>query len=149
MQYLRKAREELVHEFDTQHPFCHREILTDGRKVFIHVADELGEDEILKELISKQQAFPKVLLPLLAQVAYDRGSALARSWRIRPGIVIDPGRQYGKPIVSAAAIPTAVLAAAYYANARRTRIVADAYGIRPQHVRLAVGFEREFAGVAA
>lgn len=148
MQYLRKVHRALIQEFDSPHPFCRKDIFTDGKRVFIHTAEEYGEER-LKELLTRQYAFPKIMLPSLRQVEYDADSLLARRWKIGRGVVIDPSRQYGKPIVDSVGIPTAVLASAYEGNERDVRAVADWYGIKPKEVSLAVDFERTINGVAA
>ena len=148
LQYLRKVHHALIQEFGLSHPFCHKNIFTDGKQIFIHTAKESGE-EILKELLTKQYAFPEILLPFLRQVEYDTDSLLVKRWKISPGIIIDPSRQYGKPIVDSVGIPTVVLTAAYEGNEQNVDAVGDWYGINPKEVSLAVNFERMINGEAA
>jgi len=148
MQYLRKVHHALIQEFDSPHPFCRKGIFTDGKRIFIHTAEECGEER-LKELLTKQYAFPRILLPFLRQVEYDSDSLLAKRWKIGRGIVIDPSRQYGKPIVDSVGIPTVVLAAAYEGNNQDARAVANWYEIKPIEVLRAVDFERTVNGAAA
>jgi uncharacterized protein (DUF433 family) len=147
LQYLRKVHEALLAEFEVDHPFCWKKLLTDGKRVFVHTADEIGEEH-LKELLSRQHAFPEILAPVLKQIEYDPTSLLARRWNIAQGIIIDPGRQRGKPLVESAGIPTAVLDAAYEANGRDLAIVAHWYGVSQEDVRLAVAFEHGIRSAA-
>lgn len=147
LQYLRKAHEALIREFNTPHPFSRRNLLTDGKQIFVHVAHEF-EDERLRELVTSQYAFPKILRPYLRQLEYEPASLLARRWHVYQGIVIDPDRQFGKPVVESNGIPAAVIAAAYRANDLDADLVADWYGISPDEVRLAVAFEADY-GIAA
>ena len=140
LQYLRKVHAALLKEFEIRHPFSWKKLLTDGRRIFVHVADELGE-EYLRELCSGQYAFPEILLPVLDRIEYDPTSFLARRWNIAKGVIIDPGRQRGKPIVESTGIPTSLLAAAYEANSRDAATVAQWYGITTEDVSLAVNFE--------
>jgi uncharacterized protein (DUF433 family) len=65
------------------------------------------------------------------------------------GIVIDPARALGKPIVRASAMPTAVLAAAWGANGEDAERVADWYGVSPADVEAAVRFECQHIEAAA
>ena len=142
LQYLRKVHAALLAEFEVSHPFCWKKLLTDGKRVFINTADERGEEQ-LKELRSKQHAFPTILRPVLKRIDYDPTSLLARRWNIAQGVIIDPGRQRGKPVVESAGIPTAVLDAAYKANGNNAKTVAHWYGITREEVRLALAFERD------
>jgi len=144
LQYLRKVYARLLDEFRQSHPFCRKNLFTDRehRRVFIHVADDMG-DEKLKELLSGQHAFPEIILPVLERVDYDSTSLLARRWNVGTGVVIDPSRQYGKPIVDSAGIPTAVLAAACSANNEDAHLVARWYGVDVRDVRIAVRFEAQ------
>lgn len=148
MYYLRRLRHELIDEFGTCHPFSKKNLLTDGRRAFIHLLDELGEEQ-LREALSHQHAFPEVLLPYLKQMEYDPRSLFAKCWHIADGIVVDPKRQYGKPIVIRGGIPTAILATAYEANSQDLEVVADWYGVSPVEVDRAVGFENRLNGHAA
>lgn len=148
LQYLRKVHHALIQEFGLPHPFCRKNVFTDGKRVFIHTAEECGEER-LKELLTKQYAFPEILLQFLQHVEYDADSLLVKRWRINPGIIIDPSRQYGKPIVDSVGIPTVVLAAAYEGNKQDVDAVANWYGIKPKEVSLAVDFEKMINGVAA
>jgi len=148
LQYLRRAREALAQEFHTTHPFSWKKLLTDGKRVFVHVADECGEEQ-LRDLLTRQQAFPRILSPYLKQIDYDPSTLLARRWRASEGIVLDPGRQYGKPIVETAGIPTTILASAYVANGSDEALVSEWYGVSSEEVRAAVEFERLLGTCAA
>lgn len=146
---VRKAYSALRCYLDTHHPFSHQGLLTDGKELFIHLETESHNGSELIEIVSRQHAVPQVLMPYLRRVDYDSASCLARRWNIGDGIVIDPGRGLGKPIVRESAMPTAVLAAAYQANGQNAERVADWYGVAPADVEAAVRFERQYFGAAA
>ncbi|NLF31088.1 MAG: DUF433 domain-containing protein [Planctomycetes bacterium] len=148
LQYLRKVRDALAHDLSTEHPFSSRRLLTDGRQVFIHFADEFGGEK-LKEVLTRQHAFPSVLVPYLKQIAHDERTDLARCWNISRGVVIDPTRAFGKPIVASTGIPTGILAAAFEANDEDAELVADWYGVDVQEVRHAVAFEESLKEATA
>lgn len=147
LQHLRKIHAVLIDELNTPHPFCKRELLTDGRKVFLGLSNE--RDGNLREILTGQHAFPKILKPLLQCVEYDLDSLFARRWNIEKGVIVDPNIQYGKPVVASDGIPTAVLASAYYANCKNVRDVAEWYAISQKSVQIAVKFEHRINGVAA
>lgn len=141
---LRKAYAALRRYLNTQHPFSHQDLLTDGRKLFIYLEQESQNRAELIEIVSQQHAIPQVLMPYLQRVDYDNASGLARQWNLSDEIVIDPTRAMGKPIVRASAMPTAVLAAAYRANGQDAERVADWYGVAPADVEAAVRFEGQY-----
>lgn len=148
MQYLRKIHGALVKELSEQHPFSRKDIYTDGKKVLIGYADKLGYPA-LRELLTRQHSFPKILEDYLMHVEYDEDTLLALRWRVSEGVVIDPGRRYGKPIVEACGVPTAILRTAYRANDEDVDLVAEWYGVSQANVARAVAFEESLSSHAA
>jgi uncharacterized protein (DUF433 family) len=148
LQYLRKVYGALVEEFQTPHPMSRRDLLTDGKKIFISIADEMGEEK-LREVLPRQYVFKTILRPHLRLIDYDPSSMLAVRWRIMPGVVLDPSRQYGKPVIDAAGMPAYVLYAAYRANGRDSKAVAEWYGVTEGDVALAVKFHKRLGRTAA
>lgn len=146
---IRKARSSLASYLQTHHPFSHRQLYTDGEKVFVRLEKDAEKHPELIEVISHQHAIPEVLMPYLERVDYDAVSLLARQWNIANGVVIDPARSFGKPIVADCAIPTSVLAAAYAANQQDAEVVAEWYSVTPDNVRAAVEFERSYFRASA
>ena len=140
LQYLRKVRDALEHELGSPHPFCYKNLYTQGRHVFIEIAAESG-DRHLKELVANQYAFMKILSPFLKTVKYAEQTLTAMQWRPYPGVVLDPQRQFGKPIVESVNIPTSILGAAYKANKQDIAAVADWYAVSPRDITTAVEFE--------
>jgi uncharacterized protein (DUF433 family) len=148
MQYLRKVHLVLREALYVSRPFAQKNVLTDGRRVFLELADEYGESS-LKELLTRQQAFPAILQDYLQQIEHDPRTLIATRWHIHEGVVIDPQREFGKPIVDAAGIPTAVIDAAYRANGADRDMVADWYGVSPLDIDTAVVFEKYLGRKAA
>lgn len=151
LQYLRKVHEALASEFKIDHPFGRKKIFTDGHHIFIETADADGDVQMI-ELVTRllrQHTMPRVLRPYLKRLEYDPVTLLASQWNIHAGVVIDPRRSYGKPIVNAVGMPTAILSTAYEANAKNAEVVAEWYDIRPRHVMTAVQFERHLNRTAA
>ncbi len=137
---IRKAHTTLVDILDTPWPFAHGRLCTDGKRVFVHIAEK-SKDEALIDAIQRQHVFPEVILPYLKRVDYSKETRLAERWHIAKGIVVDPQLRFGKPIVEKAGIATSVLASAYRANCSDAELVADWYGVSPRAVDLAVAFE--------
>lgn len=144
LQTIRKVHERLQADLKTSHPFCRREILTRGGRIFTLGLDDHGREEMI-EALTNQRVFPDVLRPFLERIDYHEATAMARRWSIADRVVVDPAICLGKPAVDGVGIATAVLAAAYEANDRDAELVADWYKINAGHVLAAVEFERSIA----
>lgn len=144
---VRAAYSLLQHRFDTRHPFCHRDLYTDGKKIFLLTADEL-DDSVLSEVVSNQQFFSHVR-DYLTQVDYGEASAMAERWRIAAGIVLDPRISLGKPVIAGTGITSFVVANAYKANREDVGLVADLFDIDEADVLRAVEFERDYGTLKA
>jgi uncharacterized protein (DUF433 family) len=144
LQTLRKVYTQLQEDFDERHAFARHELMTDGKQVFLRAVDEAGREHVIR-VLDRQHAFPKVILPFLKQLDYDRSTCLALRWNIGDDVTVDPAICLGKPIVASAGIATHVLAAAYRSNGDNAQVVADWYNVTPEQVFAAVGFEHRIA----
>jgi uncharacterized protein (DUF433 family) len=145
-QTIRLAAERASQLFATSHPFSTRRFRTDGRTVFLALADETGE-QVLIDLKRNQHAFSKVLEPYLYAGLDFSPSGQAQRWWPSSGqrqIVLDPNRSLGKPIVAGEGIATSVLAEAFEVERSFERVAAW-YEVAPQSVRAAVEFEAQLA----
>ncbi len=50
MQTIRKAYAILGKELETVHPFCHSKLSTDGTRIFLSVADSIGDANLVSDL---------------------------------------------------------------------------------------------------
>lgn len=137
---VRRVYARLQTDFGTVHPFARKELLTDGKKVFVQGEDSAGEKEIY-DALTKQKAFPLAIEPFLKRIDYSPMTALAVRWRIAEGVVLDPGISFGRPVLQRSAIPTYVVAAAYKANGRDADAVAGWYDLTSTEVMDAVRYE--------
>jgi uncharacterized protein (DUF433 family) len=144
LQSLRKVHQQMQNHLGVRHPFCRREVLSDGKKVFMIGLDDRGREEMV-EVLTKQRVFADILLPFLKKISYDAATQLARKWLIADMVVIDPAICLGKPIVEPVGIATSILASAYHANGMNADVVAEWYRIHSSHVLAAVEFERSLA----
>ncbi|HEX4609411.1 MAG TPA: DUF433 domain-containing protein [Urbifossiella sp.] len=142
---VRKVHSRLSEDFGTRHPFAREELLTDGQAVFVRGVDRDGQEEIY-DALTKQKAFPQIILPFLKRIDYDKVSALASRWHIADGVVVDPGKSFGRPVLERLSIPTYLVAAEYAANGRNAERVGGWYGLTVEEVLAAVRFE---SGLAA
>lgn len=147
LQVVRAAYSLLQTRFEARHPFCHRDLYTDGKQIFLRTAAELG-DSVLSEVVSNQQFFSHVC-EYLTQVEYGEASALAERWCIAEGIVIDPQVSLGKPVIKGTGITSFVVANAYVANHADAALVADLFDIDEAAVLGAAKFERDYGTLKA
>lgn len=143
MQTIRKVYARMESDLASRHPFCRRELMSDGRSVFLRNA---GDDEPqIIEVITKQGVFSQFILPVLQTIDYDKVLLLAKRWRIADSVVLDPQICFGSPIIDLAGIPTSILARAYDANGKDAATVAQWYGVDESAVLAATEFESRFA----
>lgn len=144
LQHVRRVYKKMAKDFGTAHPFCRKELLTDGKKVFTQNMEGSGWPQ-LAEALTGQGVFPEFILPFLRRIDYDEVHLLALRWRITDEIVVNPTICFGKPVVEAVGIPTAILAAAYRANDRNAELVGEWYNVHPDYVLAAASFEDNMA----
>ena len=144
MPTLRKVHCKLSQDFSTPHPFARKEMLTDGQAVFVRGSDSTGEEEIY-EALTRQKVFPTIILPFLKTIDYDQLSSLATCWNIDVGVVIDPRKCFGRPVVKRLFIPTYIIAAEFKANGSNAEKVAGWYNLTSDEVMDAVRFENGLA----
>lgn len=140
LQSLRKFYARFGDHLNTKHAFSHRSLATDGFTIFWEIKDDLG-DQHLEEVLTGQKAFTELLDPFLQRVHFNEATNIADRWGIAEGVVIDPQRNFGKPISLQCGTGTFVLASAYHANRKNADLVADLYATTPQAVLAAVAFE--------
>jgi uncharacterized protein (DUF433 family) len=82
------------------------------------------------------------LSPFFRKLSYD-SSLISQYWPLgkRRSVVLDPCRQFGRPIDNKSGIATCVLFNAVQAG-ESVVTVADWYGVTPASVKAAVEFER-------
>jgi uncharacterized protein (DUF433 family) len=144
LQTLRRIYGTLQQDLNAEHAFGRRELLTDGKDVFYAGLDSEGRKEVVN-VLSRQKAFPRIILPFLRTLDFDNSSLLATRWNIANGVVLNPAICFGQPIVEEKGIPTEIIARAVRANRNDRRSVADWYGMTIEQVHAACRFEQSRA----
>ena len=142
MRIVRRAHTLLQKDLNTEHPFCHSDLYTDGKRIFLAAANRLGEER-LSDVVSRQQFFLHIK-EKLEHIEYSKITKLARRWRIANGIVVDPSISMGKPTIQNTGVTTYVIANQYYANMKNAALVADLYEVNENDVVNAVKFEHRY-----
>ncbi|MGO8929857.1 MAG: hypothetical protein ACLQU3_23570 [Limisphaerales bacterium] len=142
---LRQARERAEEMFKVAHPFCTNRFVTDGREIFVELHRETGEPTLL-EIVKRQAVFTQIVRPFLKELEFANGAGLVRWWPLGEErlVVLDPTRNFGRPIAAPHGVPTEVLAAA----AKATGSVAEVsrwYEVPEEEIEDAVEFEQRLA----
>jgi DNA-binding transcriptional MerR regulator/uncharacterized protein (DUF433 family) len=148
LQAIRSASRQARDLFDQQYPFTCKRFQTDGRDIFATVLDETG-DEALLDLVKRQYAFKQVIKPSLYEGIDYTGEGSAQRWyplKRSKAVVLDPARNFGKPVLSSTGIDTAAIYHAYQAEGQDTKRVAMIFEIPTAAVDAAVTYEH---GIAA
>jgi hypothetical protein len=140
MPTIRAVYRELAGKVGTRHAFAHTDLCVYGKTVLQRMVDEDGVEE-LREVLTGQQAMPRILEKFLRDIEYSETDGLAARWRISRGVVIDPRRNLGKPISERTGAGTYALARAYHANENDAELVAALFDTSPQAVIEAADFE--------
>jgi uncharacterized protein (DUF433 family) len=144
LQTIRGALRAAQRIVEAERPFSTHRFATDGRKIFLEIADRTKEPQLI-ELAKDQYAFKPMMEPSLKDLEFEDG-ALVRWWPL-PGsrsIVIDPQRSFGQPIAARSGVPTATLATAVEVEGT-VKAAARVFEVDPNVVRDAVRFEARLA----
>jgi uncharacterized protein (DUF433 family) len=145
LQTIRECFGRAVEAVRDERPFSTRRFRTDGKTIFLEITDDVSEGELL-DLKRRQNAFRRIVAPSLRDLEFD-AEVVARWFPLgasRKGIVIDPARAFGRPIVAATGVPTEILAEAAEVEGSPERVAA-LYEVPISAVRDALEFQRQLA----
>ncbi|AKT32499.1 DUF433 domain-containing protein [Pseudomonas syringae pv. actinidiae] len=109
--------------------------------------DETG-DEALLDLVKRQYAFKQVITPSLYEGIDYAGEESAKRWypvKRSKAVVLDPARNFGKPVLTSTGIDTAAIYHAYLAEGQSAKRVALLHEIPFEAVEAAIAFEHRHA----
>ncbi|SFH44068.1 helix-turn-helix domain-containing protein [Pseudomonas sp. NFACC45] len=147
LQAIRSASRQAREIFDQRYPFTCKRFQTDGRSIFATVFDETGDEAIL-DLAKRQYAFRQVIGPSLYEGIDYTGEGRAQRWypvKRSKAIVLDPNRNFGKPVLSSTGVDTASIYHAYLAEGQDAKRVSLIFEIPTAAVDAAVTFEHRIA----
>lgn len=95
---IKLAHSKLSKIMETNYPFAHAELMTDGRRIFHHYLEES-----LLEVDEKQQfSFTQLVAPYCQKIDFqDRTQLAERFWPLGKDheIVVDPHHSFGQPVI--------------------------------------------------
>jgi uncharacterized protein (DUF433 family) len=143
---IRSASRTASRLFHSDHPFALRRFYVDPAGVYAAIGEEDGSESLVHLAGHGQHSMTQLVRPYLAQLEFDACDVASRWWPLGKsgGVVIDPHRSFGAPVVEEAGIRTRVLSDAAEAERgeRSVERVAWMYEVEPRHVDAALGFER-------
>jgi uncharacterized protein (DUF433 family) len=142
---LRLARDRAQELFHESHPFCTNRFVTDGRDIFVELHKETGEASLV-EMVSRQHVFAQIIKPFMKELEFTHDHGVVRWWPMgdQKQVVIDPTRNFGRPIIAKGGVPTEVLAKAADATGSIAE-VARWYEVAEAEILDAVEFEQRLA----
>jgi len=143
---LRQARERAGEIFRVSHPFCTQMFMTDGREIFVELHQATGEAGLL-DIVRRQQVFAQIVKPFLKDLEFAKQGGVLRWWPRGTGrqVVLDPTRNFGRPIVDRHGVPTEILARATSACGGSLGEVSRWYEVPEKEISDAVEFEQRLA----
>jgi uncharacterized protein (DUF433 family) len=141
---IRDCYRRAVDEIQDDRPFSTLRFRTDGKTIFLEITEKDHEGRMI-DLKKRQQVFRTFIEPSLRDLEFD-ASAVARWYPLgmnRRSVLVDPGRSFGRPIVSRG-VPTEVLADAAKLEGS-IDAVAALYEVPKAEVRSALIFEQRLA----
>jgi uncharacterized protein (DUF433 family)/DNA-binding transcriptional MerR regulator len=144
---IRRTLEVAREKLSAPYPFTCKRFRTDGRRIFMDVLEETGEESLV-DVEKQQNVIQTVIGPSLREgVELDMQGEAARWYPLKSSkaVVFDPARRFGQPILAEYDIPTVAIADAVLAEAGNEKRVAKMFEIPLSAVRKAIEFEARAA----
>lgn len=147
LQAIRPAAAAAAKRFKTKYPFAVKRFDTDGKAIFATLAKESSDEELIEDLNHGQYVFSSIVRPFFKKLDYGEAD-IERYWPMtrRRRVVIDPARQFGRPIDSVTGIPTKVIFDAFQAQqGQSVDQISEWFDLPRSAVEYAIEFEQSHA----
>ncbi|MGH6822229.1 MAG: hypothetical protein ACRECP_01375 [Methylocella sp.] len=143
-QTIRKVALKLRDRHGVDHPFAmEKRFKADGKAIFEEVVTDEGERRLVNLMNDNFEIVPVIDPTLFDQVFYVED--VARQWTPLhqfPRVIMNPKISFGRPVVKDVWVPTETLFRAYL-NEGGEEAAGEEFGIAPEDVLVAAGFEQE------
>lgn len=142
---LHRARARAKELFKVSHPFSTNRFVTDGREILLETDGQSAQPSLL-DIVPRQQVFAAIVKPLLRDLEFGDHTMVLRWWPLgmERAVVLDPTRNFGRPIMARHGFPTEVLAHAATACGSVHK-AAQWFEVQERDVEDAIEFERLLA----
>jgi len=142
VQKIRKAAITASKILETSHPFAIRKMYTDGKSIFAKIALEENDTSLL-DLIKQQYQFGRIIEPTLyACIDFNINNNAEKWWPLgkKGGIVLDPSRNMGQPILHKQNVKTELIYD-LYRNKHSIDEISEWYELDKNAIKTAISFE--------
>ena len=139
---IRKAAIIASELFNTSHPYAIRKMYTDGKSIFVKMARD-DNDTSLLDLLKSQYQFGKIIEPTLyGCIDFDIYNNAEKWWPKgkKGGIVLDPSRNMGQPILNKYNVRTDLIYKLYKTKHSIDEI-SDWYELDKNSINTAISYE--------
>lgn len=139
------AAKTAAQQFSTLYPFALHRFDTDGQTIFATLIKSAKKPALIEDLKHGQYVFETIVRPFFKKLEYDKDEAI-RFWPLGTSgrVVLDPERQFGKPIDAQTGVPATALYRAVQAGDDPV-FVANWFEVPLEAVRAAIAFEKSLA----
>lgn len=146
---IKEAANVAARMLKTDHPFALRQLYVDPKSLYATVDEGDGTESLVQLVGHGQHVVAPFVKPYLEQIEFDINDIASRWWPMGRfgGVVTDPKKAFGAPVVAEVGIRTKVLSDSYYAERdlygeeAAVDRVAWLYEIGPSHVQTALNFK--------
>lgn len=143
LQSIRRAANCASKLFNTDHPFAKKVFYTDGKTILAKIAEE-NKDPDLLDLLKKQYQIESIISPSLYEsLDFDNFDLAEKWWPLGKDkmIVLDPKRNFGKPILDKLNIRVETIID-IYKNNKNINEISNWYNIDKKSINAAIEFEK-------
>lgn len=145
---IRDVQDLARREFHLDHPFSTNRFRADGRKLVMSAMSNDPHQAGLFDVSSRQQIFFDAAEPLREELELNEHDLVCRWWPLgrQRYVVLDPTRQWGRPLVARSGVPVALINRARASGMPDAQIAAW-LDVHPEEILDAAAFaERERSG---
>lgn len=142
MSAVRTIARRVAERTNSNHPFAIHRFFTDGATIIAELRNESEDERIYEDMLRGQMVMGETAQQFLRNVEY--ADELARMyWPLgrEAGIVLDPKRNFGQPIIASSGVPTYPIYRTHMAGDSAEKI-AYAYHVDVSAVHAAIEFEQ-------
>jgi uncharacterized protein (DUF433 family) len=146
VQKIRKAAITASNLLNTSHPFAIKKMFTDGKSIFVKIAQK-DNDSSLLDLLTKQYQFEKISEPLLYEcMDFNKNDYAEKWWPLgkNKDIVLDPARNMGQPILNKFNVKTELIYDLFNTN-HSIEEISDWYELDKNSINAAISYEKGLA----